>query len=201
MQVLIRLLSASSFFCTCWALFFMAAMLMFYLGYQETIAFNDRLEQTTCTVFEHIGPTMHTCSKSCNCQTVCTPRGQYGSSCSEDCDTCTFDCYDASIRVNYTTLEMETFIGTFQVANDRTSEESAQNSLDEYYIGYSFECLYDRDNPGDVRSDERDPVKYLVGAILFFFCSCFTFCLCSVYVIAEVDSNIEEFKQIKNFWV
>lgn len=198
-NTLSRITSVSFLFCVGWLLFFMAGMLMFYLGYEETISFNNGLIETKCRVVEHIGPTMHTCSEQCNCVTYCSGSGS-SQSCYTSCQTCYYDCYDASIRVNYTVTQTNNnirentiFSDTLQVANDRRSESSAQRSLDEYPINYEFICLYDSNNPEDVFFDERNPAPFLAGAIIFFIVAFYICCCCSIYIPVELKNNNEDF--------
>jgi hypothetical protein len=157
-------ITSSSFFgcCLCWSMF--AFALMYTLGFEARRDFNNRLEETTCTVESHEpGIIRQTCTEDCNCRNV--PDGSGGTR--RVCDTCSFPCYDARLTVNYTILDGRLFSSVLQVANNQRRRSSAQSALDSRPIGYQLLCLYDRDNPEDVRTEEINTDGFLAGSIIF----------------------------------
>lgn len=144
----------------------MPALLLYYLGYQARMDWNNGAVQTDCVVVDGYID-IDTCSESCNCYQVCSGSGNQ-KSCHTNCNTCYYDCYDVYVRVSYSIDNDTNIQSEIKVKNDLRHRHDATKVLEKKYkVGSKKGCYYQEDNPTDVRFSLHNPTGYLAGFFIF----------------------------------
>lgn len=145
----------------------MPALLLYFLGYEKALEWNNSAIQTKCLVLENYVQD-NTCSYSCNCYQTCS--GSTNSrSCHQHCSTCYKICYDGYVTVSYNDTFDNNYKIDLRVYNSYSSSSSLKTKLNKKYpIGSNRDCYYQRENPRDVKLNSKKNPGIFLGFFITF---------------------------------
>ena len=141
----------------------MPCLLLYYVGYEIRIDWNNNAAETTCTITGHRIIAL-VCTESCNCITTCA-NSQCSSSITT-CQTCEYDCYDGYVQVSY--IVDESYQNEQEMYSSKRSRTNLQSELKfKYPIDSRPLCYYQEDDPSDFKLELHAATVYLAFSIIF----------------------------------
>lgn len=152
------------------------AVSLYFGGYEQRVAWNGALVETTCANVRH-EVTERTCTYSCNCHRVCdyvvreradgTPYTV--ETCGPVCSQCTRACYDAQCIYAYEVHATETRVEKQSTVSTRkdTHDEALAALRDDCAINATWTCYYDVNDTQHLVTDYYNADGFYTAAMVF----------------------------------